>query len=155
MKYLFLFAVVVVAGCSQVRSTTDKVGGWFSSDPKPAESTVVETSAEASVDADPIEAAATDAPQTAEAQSLETWEGAKPTIAGLGDPTRGGIWMETPLVKIERTGRVVVRKTGLSAPVTLIPIPGDEGAGSHLSLEAMRKLLAPLDELVELDVYSS
>ncbi|WP_164657878.1 hypothetical protein [Tropicibacter sp. Alg240-R139] len=153
MKYMLLFAVIVVAGCDQVRSTTDQVGGWFSSDPKPVETVVEEGGV-----VDEVEAAETEvveAVQTSEAQTLETWEGAKQTVAGLGDPTRGGIWMETPLVRVERTGRVVVRKTGAAATVTLIPIPGDAGAGSHLSLEAMRKLLAPLEQLVELDVYSS
>lgn len=153
MKYALLIAVVAVAGCDQVRSTTDRVGGWFSSDPEP-----VETVAEEGAVVEASEAVETEAPepaQTSEAQQLETWVGAKQTVAGLGDPTKGGIWMETPLVRIERTGRVVVRKTGASATVTLIPIPGDPGAGSHLSLEAMRELLAPLEQLVELDVYSS
>lgn len=153
MKYMLLIAGVAVAGCDQVRSTTDRVGGWFGSGPKP-----VETASENGVGTDEVETAepeVDEVTQRSEAQSLETWEGAKQTVAGLGDPTRGGIWMETPLVRVERTGRVVVRKTGAAATVTLIPIPGDQGAGSHLSLEAMRRLLAPLEQLVELDVYSS
>lgn len=151
MKYMLLIAVVAVAGCDQVRSTTDRVEGWFSSNPEPAENTVEEASAvEVSAASEEVEAT-----QRAAAQRLETWTGAKQTIAGLGDPTKGGIWMETPLVQVERTGRVVARKTGASATVTLIPIPGDPTAGSFLSLEAMRKLLAPLEQLIELDVYSS
>lgn len=153
MKYMLLIAVVAVAGCDQVRSTTDRVGGWFGANPEPAENTVEEAAAvEVAETSEEVEAEAT---QSAEAQPLETWTGAKQTVAGLGDPTKGGIWMETPLVQVERTGRVVVRKTGASATVTLIPIPGDPTAGSFLSLEAMRKLLAPLEQLVELDVYSS
>ncbi|SLN33783.1 hypothetical protein TRL7639_01510 [Falsiruegeria litorea R37] len=153
MKYMLLIAVVAVAGCDQVRSTSDRVGGWFSSNPEPAENTVEEV--EVAEVAETPEEEVAEASQTSQAQKLETWTGAKQTIAGLGDPTKGGIWMETPLVQVERTGRVVVRQTGASATVTLIPIPGDPTAGSFLSLEAMRKLLAPLEQLVELDVYSS
>jgi len=74
-------------------------------------------------------------------------------VAGLGDPNTPGRWLETPLVEIEVTGRVVVPRTGAQAYITLVP--GPDGAGSRLSLDAMRALLLPFDELVELDVYSN
>ncbi|NVK97936.1 hypothetical protein KQ247_03035 [Ruegeria pomeroyi] len=153
MRYLVLISLVALAGCDRVRATTDKL---FGGDKAP------ETAAA------PQAAPATDeAPETAtpEAEAAPTaqpgddirpgWEGARQTVAGLGDPTIPGRWMETALVEQERNGRVVVRKTGATAHVTLIPAGGDPGSGSRLSLEAMRALLAPIDELVELDVYSN
>ena len=73
------------------------------------------------------------------------------TIAALGSPAQVGFWLKTPLVKKERTGRVVVLETGKSAKVTLIPLTG-EGSGSQLSLSAMRLLELPLTGLVEISV---
>lgn len=75
------------------------------------------------------------------------------TVAGLGDPTRPGLWMETPLVRAQTQARVAVTKTARSVTVTLIPIEGPPTGGSRLSLEAMRILDVPLTDLVELDVY--
>ncbi|SIT76541.1 hypothetical protein [Pontibaca methylaminivorans] len=74
------------------------------------------------------------------------------TIASLGDPARGGLWLETPLVKSEMPGRLSAVRTGGSAEVTLIPIPGAASAGSRISLEAMQKLGVSPGDLVELDV---
>ena len=76
------------------------------------------------------------------------------TVAGLGDPTRPGIWLETPLVQTEQPGRVVLASTGASAQVTLIPLAAEATAGSRLSLAAMRVLEAPLSDLVEIRVFS-
>ena len=50
---------------------------------------------------------------------------------------------------------MVVPRTGAQAYITLIPEDGPEGGGSRLSLDAMRALLVPFDELVELDVYAN
>lgn len=74
------------------------------------------------------------------------------TVASLGDPARGGLWLETPLVKSETPGRLSAVRTGGSAEVTLIPIPGAASAGSRISLEAMQKLGVSPGDLVELDV---
>lgn len=74
------------------------------------------------------------------------------TVAGLGDPSRPGLWLETPLVQAQGPGRVRLRSGGASVPVTLLPTPGAATAGSRLSLAAMRQLGAPLTELVELEV---
>ena len=87
--------------------------------------------------------------------STPSWTGPKTTIAGLGDPTTPGRWLETPLVETEITGRVVVPRTGAQAYITLVPASGPVGGGSRLSLDAMRALLLPFDELVELEVYSN
>lgn len=76
------------------------------------------------------------------------------TVAALGDPTQPGLWLRTPLVGTERPG--VVRYGGQSVAVTLVPLPdAAPGAGSQLSLQAMRALGAPLTELVEIGVDAS
>lgn len=92
-------------------------------------------------------AAAAQAPVQAEV-SLGT------TIASLGDPTRPGFWLETPLVTAQVKGRVVYSPTGKSARVELIPIEGPVTAGSRLSLPAMRLIGAPLTDLPEIQVFS-
>jgi len=74
------------------------------------------------------------------------------TVAGLGDPTRPGLWLETPLVQAKGPGRVRLVSGGASVQVTLLPAPGVATAGSRLSLAAMRELGAPLSDLVELEV---
>lgn len=138
MRYTLLTLCVLVAGCDTVRSTTDRVLGSGS---KPAEAEEVVT--EVTVEPEPA------------AVAPASWVGAKTTIAGLGDPTTPGRWLETPLVDTEFTGRVVVPKTGSQAYITLVPAPGPESGGSRLSLDAMRALLLPYDELVELEIYSN
>lgn len=95
-----------------------------------------------------VEAAAAPAKPAAE-RSLGT------TIANLGDVTRGGFWIETPLVDAPAKGRVVFPGTGLSAQVDLIPIDGEATAGSRLSLAAMRLIEAPLTALPEIEVFLS
>lgn len=76
------------------------------------------------------------------------------TIVSLGDPTRPGFWIETPLVSAVRTGRVVYPGSGQSAQVELIPIDGPRTAGSRMSLAAMRLIGVPLTGLVEVQVFS-
>ena len=97
----------------------------------------------------------TTAAQRAEAAqkpaSGETKLGA--TIASLGDPTDPGFWMRTGLVSVESKGRIENPKTGKSAKVTLIPSGKPAGAGSEVSLPALRLLEVPLTELPELTVY--
>jgi hypothetical protein len=97
----------------------------------------------------------TTAAQRAEAAqkpaSGETKLGA--TIASLGDPTDPGFWMRTGLVSVETKGRIENPKTGKSANVTLIPSGKPAGAGSEVSLPALRLLEVPLTELPELTVY--
>lgn len=74
------------------------------------------------------------------------------TVASLGDPSRAGFWIETPLVSARGTGRLVYPATGKSADVELIPI---EGGGSRVSLAAWRLLEAPLTDLPVLEVYEN
>lgn len=76
------------------------------------------------------------------------------TVAGLGDPSRPGLWMETPLVRTQQSARIQVSQSPRAAQVTLIPSGGPASGGSRLSLEAMTVLGVPLTELVELDVHA-
>ncbi len=75
------------------------------------------------------------------------------TIVGLGLLDRGGLWLRTPLVATEVKGRVVYLKTGASANVLLLPLPGESGSGSQLSLAAMQVLGIPLAELAKVQVF--
>ena len=141
MRYALLISCVLLAACDTVRSTTDRVFGGDK--PEPAEAVVEEVVVEETVAPVPV------------ATTAASWVGARTTIAGLGDPTTPGRWLETPLVETEFTGRVVVPRTGAQAHITLVPAPGPASGGSRLSLDAMRALLLPFDELVELEVYSN
>ncbi|WP_300067938.1 hypothetical protein [uncultured Ruegeria sp.] len=138
MRYVLLISCVVLGGCDAIRSTTDRV---FGKDEAPAETTP------AAVEAD------TETPDPAPVSAPAGWVGARTTIAGLGDPSTPGRWMQTPLVDAEVTARVVVPKTGAQAYITLVPAPGPDGGGSRLSVDAMRALLVPFDELVEVQVF--
>ncbi|NVO54633.1 hypothetical protein HW561_02370 [Rhodobacteraceae bacterium B1Z28] len=137
MKYSLIVFCVLLAGCDAVRSTTDRV---FGGKDAPAET---------------APAVVEDIPEVQPAAANASWVGAKKTIAGLGDPTTPGRWMQTPLVDAEVTARVVVPRTGAQAYITLVPAKGPEGGGSRLSLDAMRALLVPFDELVEVEVYAN
>ncbi|SNR60374.1 hypothetical protein [Puniceibacterium sediminis] len=96
----------------------------------------------------PQERAAAASVQPAGERSLGT------TVASLGDPTRVGFWLETPLISEPGKGRVVFPGTGKSANVDLIPIDGPATAGSRLSLSAMRLIGAPLTDLPTIKVYA-
>ena len=74
------------------------------------------------------------------------------TVASLGNPSQPGFWLETPLVKERMPGRVLFPETGKSAQVTLIPIQGQETAGSRISIAAMRLIGAPLTGLPIIEV---
>lgn len=85
------------------------------------------------------------APEPASERSLGT------TVASLGDPSRAGFWLETPLVTEPTPGRVVYAASGKSAKVDLIPI---SDGGSRISLAAMQLIEAPLTDLPTLEVYA-
>ncbi|NOE18318.1 hypothetical protein GS634_09310 [Ruegeria atlantica] len=141
MKKILVLTCVLTAGCDAVQSTTDRV---FGGGDAPAQ-TVPDTETGTAV--------AEEVLQPEPVSARPNWVGAKTTIAGLGDPTTPGRWMQTPLVDSEVTARVVVPRTGAQAYITLVPVSGPDSSGSRLSLDAMRALLVPFDELVELEVY--
>ncbi|WP_113912589.1 hypothetical protein [Roseovarius dicentrarchi] len=76
------------------------------------------------------------------------------TIASLGAAGEPGFWLKTPLVSAPGPGRVVYPANGKSVKVDLIPITGEAGAGSRMSLAALRVIDAPLTGLPELRVFS-
>ncbi|MDO5620657.1 MAG: hypothetical protein Q4G24_04225 [Paracoccus sp. (in: a-proteobacteria)] len=89
----------------------------------------------------------------APAASAETALGE--TVASLGDPSQGGFWLKTPLVKTRTQGRVVNPANGKSSKVELIPLSGPASAGSQLSLPAMQLLGISLTDLPKIRVFRS
>lgn len=75
------------------------------------------------------------------------------TIASLGDVTEAGFWLKTPLVSEPAKGRVQFTENGKAVVVDLIPLEGEPGAGSRISLAAMRLLDVDLTALAELKVF--
>jgi hypothetical protein len=75
------------------------------------------------------------------------------TVATLGSPADPGFWLETPLTDRVRPGRVVAVAGGASVKVELRPIDAPPGAGSRISLPALRLLNIGLTGLHELDVF--
>ncbi|KPQ05455.1 MAG: hypothetical protein HLUCCA12_15220 [Rhodobacteraceae bacterium HLUCCA12] len=75
------------------------------------------------------------------------------TLAGLGSPGESGRWLRTGLVDAPAQGRVVA-ENGASVSVELRPSGREPGAGSHISLAALRALELPLSELATLTVYA-
>lgn len=100
----------------------------------------------ASLDASAAEKAAASRPAAAGAR-LGT------TIASLGDATKGGFWIRTPLVQAAGKGRLVDPSTGKSVNVDLIPLPGPVSAGSQVSLPVLTTLGVGLTDLPEVEVY--
>jgi len=76
------------------------------------------------------------------------------TIATLGAPGEPGFWLKTPLVKVTGPGRVTYPANGKSVKVDLIPLDGVAGAGSRMSLAALRVIEAPLTGLPEVQVFA-
>lgn len=76
------------------------------------------------------------------------------TIASLGSPTDPGIWIKTPFVSELTPGQAEVAATGKRANIELRPSGTDPGAGSQISLAAMRLLEVPLTDLPELKLYT-
>lgn len=93
-------------------------------------------------------AAAAKAPEVAEVKLGST-------VASLGDPTEGGFWIKTPLVKARGIGRIVNPANGKSAKVDLIPLDGPVGGGSQVSLPALQLLGISLTDLPTVEVYKS
>ena len=75
------------------------------------------------------------------------------TVATLGNPADPGFWLETPLASKVGPGRVVATANGKSVQVELRPIEGAAGAGSRISLPALRLLGIGLTGLHEVDVF--
>lgn len=87
------------------------------------------------------------------AEAAETRLGT--TIASLGNPSEGGFWIKTPLVRERGVGRIVDPSTGKSAKVDLIPLDGPASGGSQVSLPALQLLGVSLTDLPTIEVYRS
>jgi len=162
MKPVIILSVLVLAGCNSpelqalfgpgsaavqpvpVSEVPQIVTAVTAPPPPPAARTVEQfdtTSAEE-------RSAAVAAPEPAGERSLGT------TVASLGAPTDPGIWMQTGLVSEVTMGRVVYAANGKSVTLELRPSGGEPGAGSQISLAAIRLLEAPLTGLLELSVFA-
>ena len=78
-----------------------------------------------------------------------------PTVAVLGDASRPGLWLQTPLVQARGKGRVRLARKGDGGAwleVWLLPAPGPISAQSHISAGAMQALGVPLSARVALSV---
>lgn len=93
-------------------------------------------------------AAAAKAPETGETKLGNT-------VASLGDPTEGGFWIKTPLVKARGVGRIRNPENGKSAKVDLIPLDGPASAGSQVSLPALQLIGISLTDLPTIEVFKS
>ena len=88
--------------------------------------------------------------RTAASSSTDTGALLGTDIASLGDPSKPGFWIETPLVSEPGRGRVVLAGTDTSVEVDLLPGDG----GSRLSLPAIRVLNVSLTDLPTVEIYA-
>ncbi|AXT33631.1 hypothetical protein D1820_00865 [Phaeobacter sp. LSS9] len=153
MRYsvLILSSVVLLGACGPLQWNSSILGGRTSA------GTAGESAADTAANTVPLAPGVEQAPlDAAERQSASSgvtagYTGRASTVASLGDPSQSGLWMETPLVDSPQTARVRSPR-GTEVTLTLRPIGGDTGAGSRLSIDAMRALGLPLTELVEVQV---
>ncbi len=161
-RAILLLAVLVVAGCANAG-----LGGLFGGNgpgsgiggrAPAAEAGPTEVVTEAVVG----EAAAEDiAPAESATRAAAVAEGNTGagdavrgfTVASLGDATRPGLWIETPLVDRERMVTVVA-PTGTTVEVIARPSGGARGSGSRLSLAAFQALGLSLTSLPTVTVIA-
>ncbi|UWR53986.1 hypothetical protein [Phaeobacter inhibens] len=152
MRYsvLILSSVVLLGACGPLQWNSSVLGGRTTAGSvgEPAVDTANTVPLAPGVEEAPLDAAGG---QVASDGVTAGYTGRASTVASLGDPSQSGLWMETPLVDSPQTARV---RSPRGTEVTLIlrPIGGDTGAGSRLSIDAMRALGLPLTELVEVQV---
>ena len=136
---LALLPLLLIAGCAELRDRAPDA-------PADATAAVVapeEVESEDTADGD-AKAAASAPAAVAAGGMLGT------TIASLGDPGQGGMWIKTPLVRAP--GKGTVGYNGQSVAVDLIPIDDAAGSGSRMSLAAFQALGAPITGLPEITV---
>lgn len=155
MKPLSLLPLLVLAACSglslpsqPVPDTAAGEAGQIRPQARPAAPPAGARTAEAFDTSTAEERAAAAAPQPAGERLLGR------SVASLGDPSRPGFWVETPLVSAPTQGRVVAPGSGKSARVELIPIDGPVTGGSRISLAAMRLIGVPLTDLPTVEIHS-
>lgn len=145
----------LLAGCAELQVSFPDIN-QKEQVPEPVQGETELTSAPA-----PVENARTveqfDTTTAEQRQAAATGQGAGRklgvTIASLGAPTEPGFWLKTPLVSEVQEGYVQRISGGERVAVELRPLEGSVGAGSQISLPAMRLLNIPLTDLPELVVY--
>ena len=164
MKYVILVSGLALGGCAELEAlfdpdaTLDPVEAAMPVDeppetldptpppPPPEDANTVE---EFDTTTEEDRLAALEAP--VEAGEVELGR----TLATLGDPADPGIWLSTPLVTELQMGRVEVPETGATATMELRPSGKEAGAGSEISLPAMRLLEIPLTAIQELIIFAT
>ncbi len=148
-------AFLALAGCAIAPSLQAAAPGDNTARPKPRPASIApppqtaRTVEQFDTTSAADRAAATEAGADTGAETALGW-----TVAALGNPAQAGFWLETPLVSKPGPGRVVSVSTGASVALELIPIEGPDGAGSRISLAALRLLGISLTGLHELEVYA-
>ncbi len=160
---LVLSAAALLAGCGQILPLQQEVApnpaeesqvrpvarpSGAAQRPSPRARTVAEFDTTSAEEKQAAERAGQAAQASGQGRSLGR------TIASLGDPSRPGLWIETPLVSAPGRGRVVFPSNGKAVELDLIPTDGPKTAGSRMSLAALRVIEAPLTDLPEVEVYS-
>ncbi|WP_254054597.1 hypothetical protein [Roseovarius sp. EL26] len=160
-----MISTVVLSGCADVRDAFQNMRGKSTQSADGEGTAEVQAESAILTDAPPPPSNAnsveefdtTTASARAEAVAeAEKSSGAKylgNTIASLGPPSEPGIWMKTPLVKSMTKGRVDYPAKGTSVVLELVPLDASTGAGSQISLAAMRLIEADLTSLPEVKVY--
>ncbi|MCE8008854.1 hypothetical protein [Aestuariivita sp.] len=149
MRLICCLALLALPGCDLARSIL----------PGPADAPGQQTVAPAMPEPDGENDAVTDAaagsnlPNAALPPPVGQGSTLGMTVASLGDPAQGGMWLKTPLVRSERPGQV--RYRGSVVAVTLQPLDLPVGSGSQISLRAMQALGASLTDLVEVTVEAT
>lgn len=144
-------------GIGQGKADRDNASSVLSDEPVVTEAVLApETAAPpppvAAKTADALDTTTPEQRAAASAPATEPTKALGKTVASLGSPTEPGLWLKTPLVKVEAQGRVTNLANGRSSVVTLIPIEGPVTAGSRMSLAALRLIGASLTELTEVEV---
>ncbi|MDK3016172.1 hypothetical protein [Pseudodonghicola flavimaris] len=163
MRYAAILPLVCLAGCAEVGDVAGRVrtglsglGLSLGNDMRAeAAAPVANPAAEVPVDAPagaPVAALPDNAPVAAVPKAANGRLGT--TVAGLGDPGKPGLWLQTPLVSAGGKGRVVWPSSGRWVAVALEPADGAVTSGSLMSLAAFQALGAPLTELIEVEVYA-
>ncbi len=145
-------ALAVLAACAEMQPPTTEVAAPVSPAPAPVAASAPAPSRAAST-AEALDT--TTAEQRAAAVAPAASAGGErlgTTIASLGSPADPGLWLETPLVSAVTPGRVETA-AGKSVKLELRPSGGAAGAGSQISLPAMRLLEVSLTSLPELTVF--
>jgi len=159
-----LLALLFLAGCAELRlpwaerePAVDAAVDPDAEAPRPR-ARPDEEAAETPLAVTGLTPAALDRPSAAERAAAQAGAGQQgeflgETLASLGAPGETGFWLVTGLVSAPVQGRVET-EAGQSVGVELRPSGREPGAGSQISLSAIRALDLSLAALAPLRVYA-